>query len=98
MELHINIVDEPEETYWMFRRLFLKEPSMSTLQQLLDAAQTQTGIVQSIVQKIDALRAQIAALPGITPEQQAQIDQAFQDIQNDNDALNAALQDPQPSA
>ncbi len=66
---------------------------MATLQDLVDdvaAEATQLGMLTAF---IDNLKAQIAAIPGLTPEQQAQIDAVFAGMKS-NDAVIAAAMAP----
>src|SRR5450631_3159283 len=64
---------------------------MSTLDEDIAAIAAQTTAIGSLTTFITGLEAQIAALPGLTPAQQAAIDKIFTDVNANNAAIAAAM-------
>jgi len=64
---------------------------MSTLQDVVDEVAAETTAIGSLTAFIQGLEAQIAALPGLTPAQQAQIDAIFANVGSNTAAINVAM-------
>ena len=64
---------------------------MATLQQIVDEVAVQTTTVASLTTFVQGLEAQIAALPGLTTAQQAQIDTIFADVGANTASVAAAM-------
>jgi transposase len=64
---------------------------MATLQQDVDAIAAETTAVGSLTTFIQGLEAQIAAMPGLSSDQQAQIDSIFDGVTKNAAAINAAM-------
>jgi hypothetical protein len=69
---------------------------MATLQNLLDDVTAETTLIASVSAFIRHLQDQIAAIPGLTPAQQAQIDSIFSSLEANKAALAAAIAAPTP--
>ena len=64
---------------------------MATLQEDVDAIEAQTTAIGSLTTFIQGLKDQIAALPSLTPAQQAQIDGIFSGVTANTAAISAAM-------
>lgn len=64
---------------------------MATSVELLQAATDETTIIDSVVAAIDALRAEVKAIPGMSAQDQSNIDAAFSKITGNKTTLSAAL-------
>ena len=71
---------------------------MSTLADDTAAIAAQTTVVASLAKFVSGLQAQIAALPGLTAAQQADIDKIFSDVTANNAAIAAAMVANTPAA
>lgn len=65
-----------------------------TLSEVLAKVQAQEVVLDDVVGLVKGLRAQIAALPTLTPEMQSQIDAIFDEVSNDDPKLAAILNPP----
>ena len=64
---------------------------MSTLQDVVDEVTAETTMIGGLATFIQGLEAQIAALPGLTAAQQAQIDAIFANVGANTAAITAAM-------
>jgi uncharacterized protein YegL len=71
---------------------------MSTLDEDITAIQEQTTVVAGLVTFIKGLKDQIAALPALTADQQAKIDQIFASVNTNTQAISDALTANTPAA
>lgn len=71
---------------------------MATLDELVAAAKAEDTKIDSLIALVVTLKAKIDAIPGITPEQQAQIDEAFAAISDNPDRIQAAIDENTPPA
>ncbi len=69
-----------------------------TLDELMQAVSAETTVVDSVVVLIKELRAQIAAIPDMTPEMQAKVDSLFDSVTADASKLAGAVTVNTPSA
>jgi hypothetical protein len=68
-----------------------QEKMMASIQDVADDMTQETTTIAGLSTFIQGLQAQIAALPGITPQLQAQIDGVFAQAEANKAALAAAL-------
>lgn len=64
---------------------------MATMTEVVDKIAEETTLVASLQTFVQGLRDQIAALPGVTPELQAQIDGAFAHVSANATAIANAM-------
>jgi len=64
---------------------------MATLDQVLADVTAETTQIDSVITLIKGLRDQVAALPGITPAMQAQIDAIFASVEGNKTKLDNAI-------
>jgi hypothetical protein len=64
---------------------------MATLDELLAAVQAETTEIASLTTFIQGLQSQIKGVSGLTPAQQAEIDQVFSDVVSNSAAIQAAM-------
>ena len=64
---------------------------MATLQDDIDAIAAETTAIGSLTTLVQALEDKIAALPGLTSDQQVQIDSIFDGVTKNAAAINAAM-------
>ncbi len=70
----------------------------TTLQNIQDDVTGETSLIASLSTLVNGLEAQVNAIPGITPAQQAQIDSIFNTAESNKAALTAALVAGTPAA
>lgn len=93
------VVTEPEvmrrldRVIVLLTSILLKEKViMASIQEVIAATEQQKTVLDSLVTFVQGLKDQIANLPGITPEQQAQIDTIFANVQaNTQEAADAMV-------
>lgn len=64
---------------------------MATLTEVVDKVAAETTLVNSLKVFVQGLKDQIAALPNITPEQQAQIDGIFSSVDANSHVIADAM-------
>lgn len=64
---------------------------MSTLQEIVDDVAAESTAIGSLSVFVKGLQDQIAAIPGITPEMQTNIDGIFASVEANKAAINAAM-------
>ena|ERR1700720_3822136 len=80
------------EVLALLNQILDKENIMATTTaQLLAEATAQTSIVASVQSAISALQAAVSAVPGLTAQQQSDIDAAFAALTNNDAALAKAI-------
>lgn len=76
----------------------LAEKIMASLDDIKAKVAEQKTLIGSLTTFVQGLESQISAIPGLTAEQQAAIDQIFQDVSDNDAAITAAMATNTPAA